>query len=188
MLFQVDATNTNNKLLNFPLVLNNAASGKLEIRGSTTKIPPPPSSPSSLHLTSTSFSLHLTTPLLLPTPYMPTSFSLHLTSPSFSLHLTSPSFQHIAITRANIKKLGDGDGSNLCRVKKQILVPHLLKYISVWVDPRQFLRLFLHKDVIIKIVSSNGLNWFLFYKKVTCSTSQVLKKNNVSVYFMWISP
>jgi len=48
MLFQVDATNTNNKLFDFPLVFNNAASGKLEIRGSTIKILPLSPSPSPL--------------------------------------------------------------------------------------------------------------------------------------------
>ena len=35
-------------------------------------------------------------------------------------------------------KFSDGDGPNLCRVKKKMLVPHLFKIYFVWVDPRQF--------------------------------------------------
>ena len=79
MLFQVDATNTNNKLLNFPLVLNNAASGKLEIRGSTTKIPPPPHPPPpyTLHPPPSPYTLHPP-----PSPYTlhppPSPYTLHL--------------------------------------------------------------------------------------------------------------
>ena len=38
-------------------------------------------------------------------------------------------------------KFGDGNEPNLCRVKK--LEVSSTKYISVWVDPCQFLRLFL---------------------------------------------
>ena len=43
----------------------------------------------------------------------------------------------------NDLKFGDGDGLNLCRVKKSRCYHIYWKYISVWVDPRQFLRLFL---------------------------------------------
>ena len=41
-------------------------------------------------------------------------------------------------------KFSDGDEPNLCRVKKvDVSSTFYWKYISVWVDPRQFLRLVL---------------------------------------------
>ena len=45
---------------------------------------------------------------------------------------------------SNIKldlKFSDGDGPILCRVKSRCLFHIYWKYISVWVDPHQFLRL-----------------------------------------------
>ena len=35
-------------------------------------------------------------------------------------------------------KFGDGDGANLCKVKCRCQFHIYWKYISVWVDPRQF--------------------------------------------------
>ena len=50
--------------------------------------------------------------------------------------------QDFKLESNTLLKFGDGDGPNHCRVKKVDVSSTFIENISVWVDPRQFLRLF----------------------------------------------